>query len=54
MFISSITEYIGEITGDHCGFQCNASTTDQIFAFIRYWREDGHTLGQYIIYLKND
>jgi hypothetical protein len=40
IFFSSLCLYVDEITGDHqSGFQCNRSTADQIFAFVRYWRE---------------
>jgi hypothetical protein len=32
IFLSMISPYINEIIGDHqCEFQCNRSTTDQIF-----------------------
>jgi hypothetical protein len=34
--------YIDKIIGDNqYEFQCNTSTTDQIFSFSRYWRKVG-------------
>jgi hypothetical protein len=31
-----LSPYVGEIIGDHqCGFQCNTSTTDQIFCICQ-------------------
>jgi hypothetical protein len=38
--LSRLTPCVDEIIGEHqCGFRYNRSTTDQIFAFIRYWRK---------------
>jgi hypothetical protein len=52
ILLSRLTPYVDEIIGDHqCGFQRNLSTTDQIFAFVRYWRKNGSTMGLYIRYL---
>jgi hypothetical protein len=40
ILLSRLSPYIDEIAGDHqCGFRCNRSTSDQIFAFVRYWRK---------------
>jgi hypothetical protein len=51
-FILRLRPYIDDVIGDHqCGFRRNRSTTDQIlFAFVRYWRENGSTMRQYISY----
>jgi len=36
ILLSRLTPYVNEITGDHqCGFQCNRSTTDQIFCICQ-------------------
>jgi len=37
ILLSRLTLYAAEIIGDYqCGFWCNRSTTDHIFAFIKY------------------
>jgi hypothetical protein len=53
IFPSRLIPYADEIIGDHqCGFQCNRSTTDQIFYIsVRYWRKSGSIMAQYISYL---
>jgi hypothetical protein len=49
--LSRLSPYVDEIIGDHqCEFRRNRSTTDQIFAFVRYWRKNGSTMRQYISY----
>jgi hypothetical protein len=51
ILLSRLSPYIDEMVGDHqCGFRCNRSTSDQIFAFVRYWRKNGNTMRQYISY----
>jgi hypothetical protein len=45
-----LSPYIDEIIGDQqCEFRRNRSTTDQIFAFVRYWK-NGNTMKEYISY----
>jgi hypothetical protein len=42
VLLSRLSSYVEEIIGDHqCGFQYSRTTTDQIFAFIRYQRKIG-------------
>jgi hypothetical protein len=49
IILSRLSPYIDKIIGDHqCGFRRNKSSTDQIFAFVKYWRRNGSTMGQYI------
>jgi c-di-AMP phosphodiesterase-like protein len=46
--ISWLGPYIHDIIQkNHCGFQCNRSTTDQI---VRYWRKNENIMRQYISY----
>jgi hypothetical protein len=46
--------YVDESIGDqHCGFRRNRSTTNQIFALVRYWRKNRSTIRQYISYSLN-
>jgi sorting nexin-29 len=42
ILLSRLSPYIDEIIGEHQrGFRCNRSTTDQVFAFVRYWKKVG-------------
>jgi hypothetical protein len=44
-----VIPYICEITGDHqCGYQSSRPITDQIYAFVRYWRKNGSLTTEYI------
>jgi hypothetical protein len=52
ILLSRLTPYVEESIGDHqCGFRCNRSTTDHIFAFIKDLRRKGNTMRQCISYL---
>jgi hypothetical protein len=45
ILLSRLSPYVDEIICNHqCGFRRNRSTTDQISAFIRYWRKNGNTM----------
>jgi hypothetical protein len=45
ILLSRLTPYAEEIVVDHqCGFQHNWSTTDHIFAFVKYSRKNGNTM----------
>jgi hypothetical protein len=50
ILLSTLSPYIDEIIGDHqYGFRRNRSTTDQVFAFVRY-SKNGSTMRQYVNY----
>jgi hypothetical protein len=49
--LSKLSAYIDEIIVNYqCGFRRNRPTTDQIFAFVKYWRKNGSAMRQYIRY----
>jgi hypothetical protein len=51
ILFSSLSPYINEIIGNHqYGLRPNRSTTEQIFAFVIYWKRNGNTMRQYISY----
>jgi hypothetical protein len=51
ILFSKLSSYVDEIVGDHQhGFRRNRSTTDQMFAFVRYWENNRGTKREYISY----
>jgi hypothetical protein len=49
--LSRLSSYMLKVIGDHqCGFNCNRSTTDQIFCIHRVLEKSGNTIRQYISY----
>ena len=49
ILLSRLSPYAEEIIVDHqFGFRCNRSTTDHIFCFVKYLRENGNTMKQCI------
>jgi hypothetical protein len=51
ILLARLSPYVDEIIGDHqCVFRHNRSTTDQISAFVRYWRKNWSTMRHYISY----
>jgi hypothetical protein len=53
ILLSRLIPYVDEIIGDHqCGLDVIGQLVIRYFAFVRYWRKNGSTMGLYIIYLK--
>jgi hypothetical protein len=52
ILLSRLTPYADEIIWDHqCGFQCNRSTTDQIFCIWQILEKNGSIMAPYFSYL---